>query len=41
MFVGACFIRASQRQLQLHNVKLPPLEDVIDALETMLRSERP
>ncbi len=38
MFVGACFVRAWQRQMPLHEVTLPPLEDVITALETTLRS---
>jgi AcrR family transcriptional regulator len=36
MFVAACFIRASQRQMPVHNVELPPLEDVIASLDTML-----
>jgi AcrR family transcriptional regulator len=37
MFVGACFIRASQRQMPVHKVQLPPLQDVIAALDAMLR----
>jgi AcrR family transcriptional regulator len=35
-FVGACFIRASQRQMALHENELPSLDQVITALETML-----
>jgi AcrR family transcriptional regulator len=39
MFVGACFIRAAQRHLPMHEVPLPPLDDVIGALATMLQPE--
>jgi AcrR family transcriptional regulator len=37
MFVGACFIRASQRQMPIHKVELPELDGVIDSLTAMLR----
>jgi AcrR family transcriptional regulator len=37
MFVGACYTRASQRQMPLPSVELPPLEDVVDALDELLR----
>lgn len=37
MFIGACHTRASQRQLPLPAVALPPLEDVIDATVAALR----
>ncbi len=37
-FVGACFIGAWQRQMPLHKVTLPPLEDVITALDTSLHT---
>jgi AcrR family transcriptional regulator len=37
LFVGACFIRASQRQMHIPSAQLPKLEDVTAALETMLR----
>jgi AcrR family transcriptional regulator len=36
MFVGACFIRASQRQMPIHRVELPELDGVIDSLTAML-----
>jgi AcrR family transcriptional regulator len=36
MFVGTCFIRASQRQMPVHKVELPPLEGVIASLQAML-----
>jgi len=38
MFVGSCFLRASQRQMPLHKVTLPPLADVITTLDTILRT---
>lgn len=37
MFVGACYTRAAQRQLPLHAVDLPALEDIITAAEKLLR----
>jgi AcrR family transcriptional regulator len=37
LFVGACFIRASQRQMRIPSAQLPTLEDVTGALETLLR----
>jgi AcrR family transcriptional regulator len=37
MFVGACHIRASQRQMPLPSAELPPLEDTVDALDELLR----
>jgi AcrR family transcriptional regulator len=40
MFVGACFIRASQRQMPVPKVELPGLEGVISALDTMLAPPR-
>jgi len=39
MFSGSCFLRTSQRQMPVHRVALPSLEDVITALETMLRPD--
>jgi hypothetical protein len=39
MFVGACYTRASQRQLAMHAVELPSLEDVVAATEQLLRGE--
>jgi AcrR family transcriptional regulator len=38
MFVGACYTRASQRQLPAHVADLPALEDVIRATEELLRA---
>jgi AcrR family transcriptional regulator len=37
MFVGACYTRASQRQMPLHTVDLPSLTDIITATEQLLR----
>jgi AcrR family transcriptional regulator len=37
LFVGACFIRSSQRQMPIHKVKLPELDAVIESLAAMLR----
>jgi len=37
MFIGACHTRASQRQLPLPAVDLPPLEDIIEATVAALR----
>jgi AcrR family transcriptional regulator len=37
MFVGACFMRASQREMPVAKVALPALGRAIAALETMLR----
>jgi AcrR family transcriptional regulator len=39
MFVGACFLRTSQRQMPVPKVALPALERAIAALETMLRPD--
>jgi AcrR family transcriptional regulator len=39
MFVGACYTRASQRQLAMHAMELPSLEDIIAATEQLLRVE--
>lgn len=36
MFIGACYTRASQ-QAPLPNAKLPPLEDIIEAIVAVLR----
>lgn len=36
MFVGACTTRAWQRQMLVDNARLPPLDDVIDALDALL-----
>jgi AcrR family transcriptional regulator len=36
MFVGACFIRSSQRQMPVHKVELPQLDGVIASLGSML-----
>jgi AcrR family transcriptional regulator len=37
MFVGACYTRASQRQMPMHAVDLPALEDIVGATEDLLR----
>ena len=37
MFIGACYTRASQRQLPLPAAELPPLEDIVDATVAALR----
>jgi len=39
MFVGACYTRASQRQMPAHRAELPSLEDVVRATEELLRPE--
>jgi AcrR family transcriptional regulator len=39
MFVGACYTRASQRQLAMHAVELPTLQDVTTATERLLLVE--
>ena len=36
MFIGACYTRASQRQMPLPSVGLPPLERIIDAIAALL-----
>ncbi|MGA2925441.1 MAG: helix-turn-helix domain-containing protein [Solirubrobacteraceae bacterium] len=38
MFVGACYIRAAQRQMRIHRLGLPPLDDAIAALDAMLET---
>jgi AcrR family transcriptional regulator len=37
MFIGACYTRSSQRQMPMAKVELPPLDDVIDAIVTLMR----
>jgi AcrR family transcriptional regulator len=37
LFVGACYTRAAQRQMPAKVAELPALEDIIDALEALLR----
>ena len=37
MFIGACYTRASQRQMPLPAAELPPLEDIIDATVAALQ----
>jgi len=37
MFVGACYTRASQRQMPAHAGELPPLEEIVRATEELLR----
>ena len=39
MFIGACYTRSSQRQMPMPNTKLPPLEDVIEAMVALLAPE--
>jgi AcrR family transcriptional regulator len=39
MFVGACYTRASQRQMPGHGPGLPALEDIVRATEELLRSD--
>ncbi len=39
MFIGACYTRSSQRQMPMPNAKLPPLEDVVEAMVTLLAPE--
>ena len=35
-FIGACYTRASQRQMPLPSVEVPPLERIIDAIATLV-----
>jgi AcrR family transcriptional regulator len=39
MFVGSCFLRASQRQMPAQKVSVPPLEEVIAAFVTLLKTD--
>ena len=39
MFVGACYTRASQRQMPTHGADLPALKDIVRATETLLRPD--
>ncbi len=39
MFVGACYTRASQRQLAMHAVELPPLQDIVTTTGRLLAPE--
>jgi hypothetical protein len=39
MFIGACYTRSSQRQMPMPDTKLPPLEDVIEAMVALLAPE--
>lgn len=36
LFISACYLRASQRQMPRHKVRLPPLKQVISTVDAML-----
>ena len=37
MFIGSCYTRSSQRQMPLPSAKLPPLEDIVEAIVALTR----
>jgi AcrR family transcriptional regulator len=36
MFIGACYTRASQREMPLPSIELPPLESIIDSIVALM-----